>query len=368
MKTDLTPHIAPLLAALILASACGDPTPSSSAAETPQRPRISTATTLAGAPTPLLGAALPGVLALPSGATRALALPGAGVLSRWEVSTGQRVEVGQALATIISQEIVDLRSELTEAQRALKAHQDLVARLQAQVKSGVLPIRDVQQAELAMLEVRGRVDRLRRQLAARQTGAQGAGGTQRWVATAAGQITAISCAEGAAVDRGTTCLTLIEPREAELRASLPERMIPSLDQMSQARWAPHDGGAQVALKLKRRAAALHAATRTLDVFFVREDGAPFARPPGSSGRVELSWPAPADAASVPRVAVVEIEGASNVFTQSSADAAPQLRPVKVLGESAGGLIVRGEGVAPGVAVVHRGAFALKSARLLAGGQ
>jgi RND family efflux transporter MFP subunit len=302
---------------------------------------------------------LPAEVVLPPRAALALGPPMAGRLLRWEVSPGDAVEEGAALAELQSLELSDLKAAEQEAARVVQERLALLEARRRGVEGGFREVSQVEEARAGLGEARARLEALRKQLQMRHGGADG-----RWIwrAPQAGVVEEVRCSPGGVASPEATCLRLLDPRQAELEVRVPERYLGQLGEAPTATWAPRGAlGPQGGLRLVRRGAALRASDRTRSLSF-RPQGEPVGWLPGMTGRATLTVAA-AGLLRVPTSAVTQIDGRHVLFVWGE-EAQARLVAVTLRGRSGDQLLVEAPGLKAGDPVVTRGAFLLKSLHLL----
>jgi cobalt-zinc-cadmium efflux system membrane fusion protein len=293
-------------------------------------------------------------------------------VERWQVRTGDEVSVGDPLATVVSPDLRDLASEVSNARSVLSERRAIVEEQSQAVEAGFQSKDTLYEARAALAQARADLSAARQRLAERTSGRLKPDGNRwTWTSPAAGTVGEMTCSTGRLLSPGTSCFRLGTPARAEVRVAVPERFIPQIDSQTKGTWTSasqlHTEGG-VALDLARRAPALDPRTRAQTHFFrvpdKPEDNAESADPtpplqPGASGRIELHVDARDGLVRVPKLAVTRIQGRDHVFVRP-ADGEPQPVPVETYGQRGEDLLVAGEGLEAGDSVVSRGAFYLKS--------
>jgi membrane fusion protein, heavy metal efflux system len=268
-------------------------------------------------------------------------------LVAWRVSPGDRVEVGDALATILSPRL-DALDATARAQRRVREARAAELSLGVGTTADLATAdADLAAADAAIRDARGATGR--------------DGGETVWTSPIAGVVSAITCQQGAEVDPATACVVIDTPGDVRVRAWVPERHLGRLVDVS-ATFSAADGRTFGPLALSAIDPAIDPASRTLGVRFE----VPLADPPllaGASGRVALSVRAPDGAVVVPTGALTSVDGREVVFGRDAHHvhtfAAERIGP----GPEPGTVVVRAA-LPEGATVAWRGVFGLKSELLL----
>ncbi|MFP4597649.1 MAG: efflux RND transporter periplasmic adaptor subunit [Persicimonas sp.] len=288
-------------------------------------------------------------------------------LVEWQVAPGDQVEVGDALATLVSLELTDLEATAAELSRVVSERQQYVQARREDVAAGVAAISAVEQAELSLAEARAQLGAVRRQLRVRKSGQLESenGNAWSWVAPMAGRVGEVTCTPGGLYGAESSCVELLEASRAELRVEVPARLLDRTEADYSVAFAPNaaaPGAEPVEMDLVRRAASLDADSRTQAHFF-RPAADSTAQPGllrvGAAGLATLHVPAPEGVVLVPRLAVTELGGQPHVFVQADGEL-PTPVAVERRGQVGGDLLIYAEDLAVGARVVSRGAFLLKS--------
>lgn len=284
-----------------------------------------------------------------------------GRLTRWLVAPGATVRAGDPLAELQSaalttQEgaVVELAAAVTQAQGALDARR-------AEQAAGVGRAVEVQAAEAALTRAQAALESARGALSAQRDTVSGGAGARIWRAPRDGAVQALHCAPGP-LRPEDVCVTLVRPEDALLRVSAPERVDGALDHAPRLRFFPGDTSAPVEATLTAMSPALNPNTRARELWFTAPAGALTL---GQSGRAELVMEPEAGLFAVPSEGAVRLEGGLVVLVKDAAEPLGRPVPVVVVGTDGDAVVVRGEGLAPGDEIATRGAFLLKSMRLLA---
>jgi cobalt-zinc-cadmium efflux system membrane fusion protein len=286
-----------LIAALSACDAAAPPPP-------PPAPVVTPQTAVARAATEMVLAELPATVVQPPGARVAVAAPFAGMIREVRVQPGQQVTRGQVLATMVSREALVLAGDLARAEAHGRMTGAEAARMTTLAREGVVAGARADSAQAADAEAAINAREARRLLA--RAGAD-SDGTVRLLAPISGRVASMTAEAGAPVDGMTAPFVIEADGSRWLMLQLPERLggmvRPSMAVMTR------DGRRG---RLETVAGAIDPATRAFAARARLEDGGS-----GLTGgrllTVSLLAPAAADAVAVPAAAVVQEDGADQVF-------------------------------------------------------
>lgn len=284
-----------------------------------------------------------------------------GRLTRWLVAPGATVRAGDALAELQSaalttQEgaVVELAAAVTQAQGTLDARR-------AEQAAGVGRAVEVQAAEASLVRAEAALEAARGALSAQRDTVSGGAGARVWRAPRDGAVQALHCAPGPLTPEDV-CLTLVQPGDALLRVSVPERVDAALGLTPTLRFFPGDDRDPVEATLTGMSPALDPSTRARAVWFTAPTGAVTL---GQSGPAELVIQPEDGLYAVPSAGAIRLDGALVVLVKDAADPLGRPVPVERVGVDGASVVVRGVGLRPTDQIATRGVFLLKSMRLLA---
>jgi cobalt-zinc-cadmium efflux system membrane fusion protein len=283
----------------------------------------------------------------------------------WKVRTGQHVEMGDPIATVVSPELRDLASDLSHARRVFNERETVVQEQREAVESGFQSTQSLYDARVSLAQARADLSTARNRLTERTRGQlERDGRAWTWVAPASGTVGEITCSTGELLAAGTSCFRLNTPSRAEVRVAVPERFIAQVDADAKATWRAasqlHTEGG-LPMELTRRSPTLDPSSRAQAHYFRprTEDDDPVELRPGASGRLQIHVDAREGLVRVPKLAVTRIQGRDHVFKKTGDDSQEPIE-VETYGQRGEDLLVAGKGLAAGDTIVSHGAFYLKS--------
>lgn len=275
------------------------------------------------------------------------AAPFAGTVLRVDVLEGQEVRAGQALALLFSQDALRVGAELAQAEAELHAADAASRRARTLAAEGIIAGARAEEASARAGQARALVSEKRRLLSA--TGGGGRAGEYVLRAPIAGRVSQLNLQPGAGVEAMAPAVVIDRGGQTWLEARLP---------------APQAGrvkvGAAVEAEGRRgRVVAVGSAidARTRSVILRAELPPEADVVPGRAVWMTVYAKAPPGAVSVPRTAVVAVDGRDTVFARTAAGFQPV--PVALVGQSSTAAVVTG--LRPGIPVATAGVSQLKAA-------
>ncbi len=285
---------------------------------------------------------------------------------------GTTVEAGELLATIAPtpgnpEDAARASLGVVEAQARLEAARVEVERTRQMVADQAIPERRYEEAQRQERVARAAVRASRRAQSLYSSAQQGAGrGSWRVTSPIGGVIDAVEVSPGEAVGTHDLMFHVVDPRVLWLHVDLPEAWASRFTRDANAsfqlvgddRWHTLDiesaGGASLVHasrtvdELTRTVGVMYALGATDDAFRV-----------GAAVNVLIPVGAPVDSVTVPRSAILEVEGRSVVFVQLTGESFVE-RAVRT-GPSEGDRVAIRAGVAEAERVVTQGAHLLRLA-------
>lgn len=318
--------------------------------------------------------AVTGQLAPNDDRTVRLSAPARARVAALHVRLGDRVQANDPLITLVSEQAVIARAEVSKAQAELSAHQaaaryartaleraERLLELKAMSRQDVERARvDLEQAESMRTQSQADVERARAALA--QLGTTDATGAIVLSAPFAGLVLTRDVALGSVVEAGTPLMTVTEPGTLWLEIAATERVAPLLKRGVDVRFTvPELLPDTFTAVIQNVGAALDPLTRTLPVRAVVANPGERLRP-AMMATVVLSVGEARDGVAVPDQAIQLLDERPVAFIATpGADggAVFERRDVEV-GTRVGTRVHVVRGLAPGDVVVTGGAFAVKS--------
>ncbi len=292
-------------------------------------------------------ASVPATIVLPPDARAAVAVPYPGVLQRVLVTPGQAVARGQAVAVMVSPDVVRIGAELARS-RARAAVTSASAARQAQLADeGIIAPARADEARAMAREANVSAGEQARLLS---IGGANAGGTIILRAPIGGRVASIAVQPGAALD-GMTAPMLIEATDRmQIELQVPERLAGAI-RVGQGVVLP--GGARG--RITGIGASLDPQSRSIPVRATLVGGAGLV--PGQSVMAMVDGGAEAGV-SVPVAALTRAGEGDALFVYDGRRL--RLRPVTVVARTATLAYVR-EGLRPGERVAASGVTELRAA-------
>jgi membrane fusion protein, heavy metal efflux system len=320
-------------------------------------------------------ATVPGQITTDEDHTARLGAPARGRVLSVMVSPGDRVDQGQALATLQSSEASMAQSDVAKATAAMssrraqaqyaKAARDRAERLLA-LKA--IPRQDYEKAvaddELAQSELQQSEAELRRaRNVAEQIGADSvANGNITLRSPLSGVVLARAAIPGTVVEAGAPLLVVTDPTHLWLTVNAPEQFAGLLRAGGQLRFMVPAYADTFTARITALGAGLETETRTLPVRAATDSRGNRLKP-GMLATVVIVGARATAAAIVPEDAIQAIEGKPTVFIvrpDSKGGAQVTRRDVEVGSRTSGHVAVL-RGLSTGDVIVTTGAFAVKAA-------
>jgi RND family efflux transporter MFP subunit len=305
-------------------------------------------TQVAEAATALVAARLPATLTLPGSGARAVVLPFGGVVTRLLAQEGEAVKAGQALVELYSAEYLAARAAQRERQARLDQARAQAARDTALLGEGIVPARQAQQSQAALVAAQSEFG-AGRELLAGTSEVAGQPAAYRLLAPAAGVVHEGELRLGEPVAAGTTAALLLSGDRLWAEAQLPPALVGRLRTGQAVRLpAGEPSGRVVAV-----GGVLDAASRAA---LLRAELPAAGLAPGQTLEIEILDTPPTDARRVPAAAVSREGDQELVFMAVDGGFRPQ--PVQRLGSDGDAAVVLG--LPADAKVVTRGVAALKA--------
>ncbi len=275
------------------------------------------------------------------------AAPFAGAVLRVDVLEGQSVRAGQPLALLFSQDALRVGAELAQAQAEMRAAESAARRARTLADEGIIAGARAEEAAARASQARAMASEKSRLLSA--AGGGGRSGEYVLRAPIAGRVSQINLQPGAGVEAMAPAVVIDRGGRTWLEARLPAAQAGRVSV----------GGAVEAEGRRGRVVAVGSAidARTRSVV-LRAELPPEAEViPGRAVWMTVYAKAPPGAVSVPRAAVVAVNGQDTVFARSAAGYQPV--PVRVEGVSRTVAVVTG--LRAGAPVAISGVSQLKAA-------
>jgi len=251
-------------------------------------------------------AEIPAIIAPPPNARVAVAATFPGVVTRTLVVEGESVKRGQPLAIISSRDVLTMGADLSRASARLTAAQANADRMAQLSREGIIAGARAEEARAALAEARADASEKSRIL--RMVNGSGGSGTYTLTAPIAGRVTASTVQTGSTVD-GTTAPYVIDAEgQYEAVGQLPERLAGSVRPGMAVAIGPDLRGRVTAV-----GSTIDADTRSV-VLKARLPAGPGTLS-GKATSLTLYGDAPADAVTVPKAAVTNIDGQDVVFVR-----------------------------------------------------
>lgn len=339
----------PYLLALVTLLSLARPALAADIAVTPeQAAALGVETQAAAAATVLMAARLPATLTVPSSGAQAVVLPFGGVVTRLLAQEGEAVKAGQALVELHSAEYLAARAAQRDRQARLEQARAQAARDAALLREGIVPARQAQQSQAALVAAQAEFDAGRHLLAATAEVA-GQPAAYRLLAPAAGTVHEGELRLGEPVEAGRSAALLLSGDRLWAEAQVPPARVGHLHAGQAVRLPGGEPSGRViavgaVLDPMSRAALLRAELPAAGLA------------PGQTLEIEILDTPPADARRVPAAAVSRDGDQDLVFMAVDGGFRPQ--PVQRLGSDGDAAVVLG--LPANAKVVTRGVAALKA--------
>ncbi|MDE7160699.1 MAG: efflux RND transporter periplasmic adaptor subunit [Muribaculaceae bacterium] len=278
-----------------------------------------------------------------------IAAPRAGKVSLFSgLTPGMKVTSGQAVATVSPEGLAG-----GDNQRAAIATRDAaraeLKRIEPLYKEGIVSAADYNAARRALAE-------------AEAAAGSAPAGPMRATSPKGGAVTQVLVRQGEYVELGQPIAVVSSDSRLTLRADVPERHHSILPTVHTANFRPDYSGNVLSLeKLNGHLSGAPGATPSengyIPVYFTFDNDGSVV--PGSFAEVTLIGASRAEALSVPRSAIVEIQGNKYVYTRMHDDA--YSKHLVTTGRSDGYRVEILSGLQPGAEVVTRGAGVVRMA-------
>jgi len=298
--------------------------------------------------TVLVAARLPATLTLPGSGAQAVVLPFGGVVTRLLAQEGEAIQAGQALVELHSAEYLAARAAQRDRQARLDQARQQAARDAALLAEGIVPARQAQQSQAALVATQAEFG-AGRELLASTSEVAGQPAAYRLLAPAAGTVHEGALRLGEPVAAGTAAALLLSGDRLWAEAQLP----PTLVGRVRAGQAVRLPGAQAAGRVIAVGGVLDPMSRAA---LLRAELPAAGLAPGQTLEIEILDTPPADARRVPAAAVSREGGQELVFMAVDGGFRPQ--PVERLGSDGDAAVVLG--LPADARVVTRGVVALKA--------
>lgn len=296
----------------------------------------------------LVAARLPATLTLPGSGARAVVLPFGGVVTRLLAQEGEAVKAGQALVELHSAEYLAARAAQRDREARLDQARQQAARDAALLREGIVPARQAQQSQAALVAAQAEFG-AGRDLLAGTSEVAGQPASYRLLAPAAGVVHEGELDLGEPVAAGTAAALLLSADRLWAEAQLPPALVGRLR-----------AGQAVRLRAGEPSGRVIAVGGVLDPLsraaLLRAELPAAGLAPGQTLEIEILDTPPAGARRVPAAAVSREGGQDVVFMAVDGGFRPQ--PVQRLGSDGDAAVVLG--LPADAKVVTRGVAALKA--------
>lgn len=309
-------------------------------------------TQAAAAATVLMAARLPATLTLPSSGAQAVVLPFGGVVTRLLAQEGEAVKAGQALVELHSAEYLVARAAQRDRQARLEQARAQAARDAALLREGIVPARQAQQSQAALVAAQAEFDAGRELLAATAEVA-GQPAAYRLLAPAAGVVHEGELRLGEPVEAGHSAALLLSAGKLWAEAQMPPPLVGRLRTGQAVRLPGGEPGGRASGRVVAVGGVLDPMSRAA---LLRAELPAAGLAPGQTLEIEILDTPPADARRVPAAAVSREDGQDVVFMAVDGGFRPQ--PVQRLGSDGDAAVVLG--LPADARVVTRGVAALKA--------
>lgn len=291
---------------------------------------------------------LPGTIEAPLARSGVVAVPYAGVVVAVQRLEGEAVKAGAPLAVVQSPEVLQWSAMAQRANAEATLANARARRDHALLAEGVVPRARVEESRARAQQAAADQAEAQRALALAPRG-QAAPGQYELRAPAAGRVLRRDVQPGDAVTAGQTAFLIGDAGVLDASLRVPVAVAARLRPGMRARL----GGTDTTGEVLAVAAATAAGSPTVPVRV--RFGADAGVLVGQQVAIDVALPAPAGSWQVPASAVVRQGDLAYVFLQ--VDGGFRARPVRVLGEAAGGVVVSGT-LGAGARVATRATTAL----------
>lgn len=278
-----------------------------------------------------------------------------GAVVRINKRLGDPVGAGETIALLESREAAAFVAERNAASARATAARAAAARERRLFRERITARQDLEAAEAARAEAEANLQRA--QAAVEAAGVTGNGRYLAVRSPISGRITEVDTQLGAYVSAGAELFRVADPRAVQIDAAVPavdaQRIRPGDRAIVEL---PAGGSVEAVVRSSTPSLNLESRTATI---VLQPSGAPSGLTQGQAVRVRIvpRGSVTGSAIVLPEEAVQQLEGRDVVFVQ--AEGGFQAVPVTV-GQRTGGRVEIVEGLRPGLVVVTRGAFVLKS--------
>lgn len=277
-----------------------------------------------------------------------------GAVVRINKGLGDYVNAGETVALLESRDAAAFVAEVNAASARAQQARAAAARERRLFNARITARQDLEAADAA--RAIAEADLQRAQAAVRAAGVTGGGRYLAVTSPISGRITEVDTQLGAYVSAGTELFNVSNPRNVQVEAAVPAASLVNIHQGDPAVIELPNGDTLEAV-VGSITPSLNAESRAATVV-LQPRGVPAGLTQGQAVRVRITPQGTALPAIVlPEEAVQQVEGRDVVFVQ--VEGGFQARPVST-GQRTGGRVEILSGLEPGMTVVTRGAFVLKS--------
>lgn len=278
-----------------------------------------------------------------------------GAVVRINKRLGDPVGRGETVALLESREAAAFVAERNAAAARAQAARAAATRERRLFNANITARQDLEAADAARAQAEADLQRARAAVEA-----AGVTGNGRYLAVRSpisGRITEMDTQLGAYVSAGTELFHVADPRRIQVEAAVPSTEAQRIRPGDPAVIELPDGGA-VDARVRSATPSLNPESRTATIV-LQPAGSPAGLTQGQAVRARIipRGSATSGAIVLPEEAVQQVEGRDVVFVQT--EGGFQAVPVTA-GQRTGGRVEILEGLRPGLTVVTRGAFVLKS--------
>lgn len=302
---------------------------------------------------------------LVSGSTRRVSPPIEGKLTKWLVTAGQKVEPGTPLATFLSEDLADLDLAYQEVRQQIALKEKLLKSREKQLQSGVATRMELDELRTSLDMERARARTIQGQRSVRLSSLRRTRDHQLvWESSTAGEVVALSCAEGERVLAGSDCLTLINREQPEVIVYIPQKDLKHFAQVTRARFVADSGLDTFSPTLSRHEPVLDEGHRMIRSHWSIPEQA-LSSPTllsNMTGRLEISGEAKAHVLRLPRLALTQLDGKDVVFKQTEQGWRPA--HVDVSREVDDDVLAQSDDLDVGDHIASQGVFTIKGRHLM----